>query len=417
MNTKIRQILYDMRTQPVIAWVTVIGTALSIFLIMTIFMMQQVTIISFKPETHRDRMLYGKNMHTFNNDTQVGSSSFINYNTARRIYGDLEGVEKTSYLSDGYTTVDAMGTTNRQFAVDRRGVDEVFWEIYDYDLLEGRYLNADEVEAERKVAIVTESVARKLFGGESAVGQHFHLSHIDYEIVGVVSDASKLASMAYGEVFTPVSHQSWGGFSGHVMAALLVREGVDFESIRDQVKGRYAQLDTELKESNEYTIYHEQPYDQADVAAGIPGSNMTPDTDSARLTRIIVFILLLIVPAINLSSMLHSRLRRRVSEIGIRRAFGCTRAHIIRDIIAENMIVTVIGGLIGFAFSVGFALFYDGLYSNSLGDAARPALSLLLDWRILLFAFGACFILNILSALLPAWQAARLSPVNAINSK
>ena len=48
-----------MRTQPVIAWVTIIGTALSIFLIMTVVMMRQVYLIPFAPEIHRDRMLYG----------------------------------------------------------------------------------------------------------------------------------------------------------------------------------------------------------------------------------------------------------------------------------------------------------------------------------------------------------------------
>ena len=63
MKTKLIQIIYDMRTQPVIAWVTVIGTALSIFLIMTVVMMQQVGIMSFAPESHRDRMLYGMFLH------------------------------------------------------------------------------------------------------------------------------------------------------------------------------------------------------------------------------------------------------------------------------------------------------------------------------------------------------------------
>ena len=63
MKTKIAKILYDMRTQPVIGWVTIIGTALSIFLIMVVVMMQQVSILSFAPETHRDRMLYGMFIH------------------------------------------------------------------------------------------------------------------------------------------------------------------------------------------------------------------------------------------------------------------------------------------------------------------------------------------------------------------
>ncbi len=49
MKKQIKQILYDMRTQPLIAWVTVIGTALSIFLIMTVVMIESVGVMSFSP--------------------------------------------------------------------------------------------------------------------------------------------------------------------------------------------------------------------------------------------------------------------------------------------------------------------------------------------------------------------------------
>lgn len=87
------------------------------------------------------------------------------------------------------------------------------------------------------------------------------------------------------------------------------------------------------------------------------------------------------------------------------------------DIIAENLIVTVIGGVIGLTAGVLFSHFYDGLYTSPDDEVVRPALSLLLNWRILLYAFGACFILNILSASVPAWQASRLNPVEAINAK
>ena len=418
MNTTIQQIIYDMRTQPVIAWVTVIGTALSIFLIMTIVMMQQISLISFKPESHRDRMLYGKYINIANLDKSGDSSGSMSYDTAKKLYGDLEGVEKISYMTDRYNAVDAVGTTGEQLTADMRRVDEGFWEVFDYDLIAGRYFNAEEVAAERRVAVITESLGRQLFGGDNPIGQHFELNFNDYEVVGVVSDASKLASQAYGQVFVPIEHTpGWQTYFGSIMTAMLVKDGVDFESIRDQVKGRYARMDTELKTDGKKTDYHEAPFDQETIATGQIWSNAAPDPDSSRNLRLLLYAVLLIVPAINLSSMLHSRLRRRVNELGVRRAFGCTRNRIIRDIIAENLIVTVIGGIIGFITSLLFAEFYDGLYTNSNGETIRPALSLLLDWHILIFAFGACFILNIISASVPAWQASRMNPVNAINSK
>lgn len=415
MKTKILRILYDMRNQPVIAWVTIIGTALSIFLIMTVVMMQQVSILPYAPESNRDRMLYGCNMHTTDVNGNGDNSSRLSLKSARYLYEDLDGVEAVSYVEHGYTPVDAKGITDKTLTVHFRTTDDIFWKIFDFDLLAGRYYNADEVDAKRNLAVVTESVARELFGDENPVGQHFELDHNDYELIGVVADVSILASQAYGQVFGPLKDRTWGddGYFGNVMAAMLVDEGVDFEHVREQVKGRYAAMDGELEADGKKTVYHNAPYDQETVATGLDGSNSTPNPGRARTVRLVIYIILLIVPAINLSSMLHSRLRRRVNEIGIQRAFGCTRKRIISDIISESLIVTLIGGLIGLIFAIVFALFYDGLYD----PGARPALSMLVSPQIFVYAFGACFILNILSAAAPAWQASRLNPVEAINAK
>ena len=132
----------------------------------------------------------------------------------------------------------------------------------------------------------------------------------------------------------------------------------------------------------------------------------------------VVYLILLIVPAINLSSMLHSRLRRR-SEIGIRRAFGCTRSRIITDIITENFLITLIGGIVGVVLGIIFASTYSGLYENmeNFGRGDTPALNAIINWTTILTAVGICFLLNLISASVPAWQASRMSPVQAINSK
>ena len=416
MKNKIRQIIYDLRTQPVIGWVTIIGTALSIFLIMVVVMMQQVTILSYAPETHRDRMLYGKYIHVEGDHPDTGSSS-MSYSLAKKLYDGLDGIEQISYNSDWLTPTDAKGTTGKPYTVDLHRTDDGFWRVFDFELLKGRYYDEAEVAANRNLAVITEKTARQLFGDDDAVGQHFMLDHNDYEVIGVVADVSKFATMAYGEVFAPISIESWNEIFGDISVAMLVKPDVDFEHIRNQVKGRYAMVDGELANENRQTVYHESPFDQETIAAGVGGSNITPDTESGKYTRLIIYIILLIVPAINLSSMLHSRLRRRVNEIGIRRAFGCTRKRIITDILSESFIITLFGGLIGLVSAIIFALSYGGLVSDFGSGSINPSLSMLLRPQTFIFALGACFILNIISAAVPAWQASRLNPVEAINTK
>ena len=112
-------------------------------------------------------------------------------------------------------------------------------------------------------------------------------------------------------------------------------------------------------------------------------------------------------------------MRRRVNEIGIRRAFGCTRSRVIVDIISENFLLTLVGGIIGVGIGITFALTYSGLYESrdTVGLQISPALSAVINIGTILIAVAVCFILNLISAFVPAWQASRLNPVEAINAK
>ncbi len=421
MKTKIIQIIYDMRHQPVIAWVTVLGTALSIFLILIVVMMQNVGTMNIAPETHRDRMLYGKYIHTTGiNGNDNNSSSNFSYSIARKLYADLDGVEQTSYFGCDLYNYDVKGNTEETFSAKTRLSDAAFWRIYDHELIAGRFFTDEEAKAEARVAVISEATARRMFNSTDVIGQKFSCDHKSFTIVGIVKDTSLLATMASGEIFIPFpfsdnnyNSEEYGW--GDITVALLVKEGIDFEYIRDQVKKRYAEYDTELASQNLKTIYHEAPFDQATIASGVGGSNVTPDSSVDTIIRWCIYVILLIVPAINLSSMLHSRMSRRVSEIGVRRAYGCTRARIVGDIIAENMLVTLVGGIIGLIVAILFALFYDGIFELEDGSAT-PALSMIINWRTIIAAFLACLVLNLISAAIPAWHASRLNPVEAINS-
>ena len=370
MNTKLQQIFYDLRYQPVVTWITLVGTTLSIFLIMVVVMMQQVSVIPFAPESCRPRLLLGAYLHITSTDPneQYDSSAGLSYESAKKLYGNLDGVEHTSYMMIGTETGSVKGPTEDAFEVGFRKADAEFFKIYDHQLVEGRYYTPEEADAMRPLAVITESVARRLFGTATKTGNTFLFNHEPYTVAGVIKDNSKLALTGGGDIFLPTGpndpDMNYDERFGSVGVSLLVKEGVDFEYVRDQVKARYAALDTELASENNKTVYHEAPFNQETIASGLGGSNVTPSSKEENRGRMVLYTLLLLVPAINLSSMLQSRLRRRVSEIGVRRAFGCTRSRIITDIIAENFIITIVGGIIGLALGIAFALTYNGLFDT-----------------------------------------------------
>ena len=429
MNRKLKEIIFDMRHQPVIAGVTLIGTALSIFMIIVMVIVQQIAVLPFAPESQRGRLLHGWYMNIADLSGEGESSSGLDYETAERLYGGLEGVERMSVYAKDVEPATVEGPMHNPFSVDLRRTDGEFWNIFNHTLVSGRYYTAEEARDNRHVAVVNESTARQLFGDGGAVGKTFYVDFEEYTVIGVVKDHTRLATHAQSDVFLPASpldpNLRWGDNPclGNLATVLLMEDGADPEDIRAQVKTRYDQLNSELKAQGKTAVYHQSPYDQFTAINGNMGSNTDPETESSRNMHIVIYALLLIVPAINLSSMLHSRLRRRVSEIGVRRAFGCTRMRLIADILAENMLVTLVGGVIGVTLGYVFAMNMDSLYlnilpySNCTHPLGTPDLGMLLNWRTIGVALGVCLVLNVLTASIPAWQATRLSPVEAINGK
>lgn len=416
------QVLYEMKHQPVIGIVTVIGTALAIFLIMIVVMMHLVTIVPFSPEGNRDRTLYGKYMHIADIEGDGSSSASMTYNIAKRLFGNLESAECVSYFTETVTTdVSVVGSTpSIRF---EKNVDSDFWKIFDYEFIHGRPFSEEEFEAGMHVAIVAESVAREMYGTSDVCGREILVTQIPYKIVGVVKDASPLATAAFSDVFLLISandglNSNWSSeYFGPYQCAILAGSSSDFPKIREEIQVRKNIFNNELAKDNKRYVDHGSPFMQED-ANNMQFSNGDPDA-SAKTRRYVIYVILLIVPAINLSSMTQSRLRRKMAEIGVRRAYGCTRWRIIKDVLVENFIVTLAGAFLGLILCLFFGFFYSDMVFTELAASknANISLSMLFNWQVFATALLFCFILNILSSGIPAWRASRVDPVTAINSR
>ncbi len=434
MKQKIRQIIYDIRRQPVIGSVTIIATALSIFLFMVVAITSRVSVVPFAPESCRDRLLIADNIH-FEPIKEGGTRNGFGlcHYTAKKLYGGLDGVENMAIIRDWLVPHNVNGSTEKSFEAETRDVDAAFFRIFDHTLISGRYFTDEEAYANMPVVVISESTARKAFGTTECEGKTLVIDQKEYTVTGVVKDSSLLATHASGDIFIATGPETASGlmyegdenmapymhYASNHTAILLVKEDVDFDYIRKQVKARYAEFNTELKSIGYEVVYHDSPYDQKTVTSGEIDDYSSPDFSRQEHERYLLYAILLILPAINLSTLLHSRMRRRVNEIGIRRAFGCTRSRVIVDIISENFLLTLVGGIIGVGIGITFALTYSGLYESrdTVGLQISPALSAVINIGTILIAVAVCFILNLISAFVPAWQASRLNPVEAINAK
>lgn len=430
MKIKLKQIVSELRTQPVLSMVSVIGTAMAIFLIMAVVMMSEIRVANYSPESHRDRMLFNTwtsahkddSSHHFENNGPMGHATY------EALFKTMTEPEAVSAYSAGCSPALIGEKGIVPFKVDVRGTDDQYWHVFDHVFVAGAPYDKASCDARLREVVIARSVADRLFGSaEKAVGRDVQLDYTGYRVTGVVKDVNPLATKGYAQVWLPYTtagfdqpgHEWCDGIMGYLSVAILAREKGDLPAIKAEYERNLAAYNRQIESTGWKVVSHGRPYSiEEDIAA--PYANVPTYAPHARKMRYLVYMILLIVPAVNLSSMTESRLRRRRSEIGVRRAFGCSRGEVLAGIIAENLVVTIFAGIIGYGLSIIFAMLAgDFMFSSIYVRVADNGvdLTMLLHLSTFLWALGFCFVLNLLSSGIPAWKTSRINIVNAISGQ
>ena len=408
--------------------ISIIGTALAIAMIMVIVITLRATIAPFAPESYRDRMLifrYAGFQYKTNENWQ--SNGPVSYKTAKACFKEMAAPEAVTITSSFSETMLAAKPAGEKVSCSVLQVDDDFWKVFKFDFLSGYPFDKATFDAGATKAVISEDIARQLFGTSDVVGKTFLLNHSAYMICGIVRPVSKLARYAYAQIWIPLSSTdaftaSWGeyGIMGMVSVYILAKSQDDFPAIRmeaERLRDRYMEgyPDYEL-------LYRDQP-DTYFVAAQRYSANNPPAVKQAVRQYIITLIILLIVPAVNLSGLTLSRMRKRLSEIGVRKAFGAPRRELMIQVLSENMLYSLLGGVLGLILSYGATFFLGSMLfsidfmGNGVTDLRTMCMDLLFDPVVFLLAFFACFALNLLSAAIPAWRVTRTNIVDAINER
>ncbi|MCD8029964.1 MAG: ABC transporter permease [Bacteroides sp.] len=416
-----QQAIYELKAHSLLSAISIIGTALAICLIMVLVVMQQVKVAPFYPETNRDRTLHVKYVSNQSKGSDAGYSNngCMSMKVGRECFRRLtvpEAVTIYSYPDEMLVSVPATSA----ITVEVKQTDEQFWRVFQFTFIDGRPFDEAESEAGIPMAVVSESIARELLGRAQIAGERIRINYTEYTVSGVVRDVSILASSAYAQVWIPYYStdlvRSDGDLSGSFMAAILARDRADFPAIRQEAEQLRLQFNDALSERE--IFYRDQPDDQ-EVFMERKWANIAPDMRKVKQRRWILFALLLIIPAINLSSMTQSRLRQRTSEIGLRRSFGSTRFQVLWQILMENLVLTAWSALAGLIICFVVSYFWgESLFSSAtIGVSPEIRFSMLMRPVTFVYAVLFCLLLNLLSIGIPAWKACRTSITTSLNSK
>lgn len=417
-----------MKEQPVLVWVTIGGTALSIFLVMVIYMIGRIDTVSVYPEVARDRVLTANGIELVHDRGM--SSGAMSDELAHRLYDGLPGVAEVSY-SDRWTAPVVAGYhTLGDRALVGRKVDENFWKVFYFEFIEGSpFVNSRSDAALRKV-VLSDRAARMLGVPENGVGEEVVIDNIPYTIRGIVKSGSPMMTNSFAEVYLPYNPQPEdvrNSVMGKSTAILLLDDSADIAAVKKEVNRRYDVANIAIQKQNKgwQIVNHQNPL-TAEEYASDPGTNTDPDTEKSKKTRYFLYAVLLLLPAINLSGLTRSRLARRVSEIGIRRSFGATKLRIVLQLLGENILLTLVGGVIGLIAAIGFMMSLSGFFVDYLSwDSGKsdyilssmPVVGMLFTWDTFIIVLILCFILNLLCAGIPSWKAAGVNPAEAISSR
>ncbi len=401
--------------------IAVAGTALAIGMIMVLVILFVANTAAFKPEIHRSDTYYVSFVKTEGKtDGRRISLSSLGLPLVESCLYPLESAELvTAFVRDTWAKGDlrTMDGT-RTFNATVTATDTAYWRLFDFDFLSGAPFTGAAFKSGLPEVVLSETAARALFGSEQVTGREVKIDFVTYRVCGVVRDVSRFASVAWSEVWVPYTSLSHydasmnGGISGSFECAILLRAGSDQAALRQELSRRADHFNAALTDIR--ADFLQQPYSHLERWLG---AGETETSVSYYFTRMgIILLILLLVPALNLSGIILAWTRKRIPEFGLRRAYGATSRRILGQVMIENLLLTFMGGLIGFLFSyVALWLLRDWLLVTSLG---QERLSIgMVNSVVFAAVFLLCLVMNLLSALLPAWKATRGTISDALNGR
>jgi putative ABC transport system permease protein len=261
--------------------------------------------------------------------------------------------------------------------------------------------------------VINATTRQRFFEGQPAVGRTLEADGQRFRIVGVVKDVSEARGAPFADIWVPYTTAKTDAYKREVMgewhAMALARDTASMRGIHDEFNSRL--LRVELPDPKAYQAIV-APFETKfeNFARNMPtGDRKDPESQVTRVVGGLVTLglLFVLIPTVNLVNINISRIMERASEIGVRKAFGAPARTLVGQFLVENILLTLVGALIGFALSV---LALRGLRQSGIVAYAEFSLNpRVFAWGILLaIAFGC------VSGVYPAWRMSRLNPVDAL---
>jgi len=323
---------------------------------------------------------------------------------------EIKGLKIVSPRND-FSTIVQQGLQSGNYSVEANTPQ--FIEQNALKIGQGRYLNQQDIDLRRKVAIIGYKLVDELFEKDvTVIGRYIKIKGVLFKVVGVYKDTSLRAQKDVS--MQQKIHIPFQTFS----QVFNTNNKVNYYFITAKNNTPVTALKSEvmrvLKSRHKIHPEDDRAIGSFDMNNTFKKFNLLFTT--LNMVSLFVGLMILISGIIGISNIMLIVIKERTKEIGIRRAIGATPYVIKKQILLESLFLTIVSGMCGVILSVVILAIV-----NIQLDAMDPIDTMILNPSIplstLLIIFLILIVFGLLAGMIPAQKAIKMKPINAIRTE
>jgi putative ABC transport system permease protein len=308
-------------------------------------------------------------------------------------YLDLEEYDAISGVAPYLSTSSTARYGSNYTSVSAIGVTEEYLDIAGLELQAGRSVVASDLEWRTYTAVIGTEIAGELYESYDVIGKTFTMSEHTFTIIGLLSESGSDIS---------------GSLDSQILIPLSVAERIaDSTSISTCYVKAASTSDVEMAQA--LTEYHLLTLTRDEDAYSVYNMSQLLDTLDDVMSTLSLMLggiaaISLLVGGIGIMNIMLVSVAERTHEIGIRKAIGARRRHILMQFLIEACVLSILGGLLGLGLSaLGLEIF-----------ARATDMTISMEWRAVFAALVFCIVIGVVFGSYPAAKASKLTPIKAL---